>query len=420
MLQKGMAAIIIDSLRKGKPPDFGVESYSVGNEKLIQGIKNYHLSSIAEHGIIRFINGSWGSGKTHLFRQLRDTAFKNNCLVSSVELGGNSNTMLNKFQSIFSAIITHIDTPQAFKPGMSPDVTPFGNVLQEALFWIAMNNREVADEVTSEGLNTAIAVLMKNRGIDIDFKKMVQHYWATFLPKVAHTTVAELTRGEILQWFAGEGTISIYKKPFGVAKIISKETAKLMLHSLAEFIKLAGYQGIIVLFDEAEQSYSSMKTAALREAHNNLLSIINNIESVPGLFLIYATTPDFFTDNKHGIVIYGALSSRIGRPEERAPRALDVIWNLDADETKLEDYQEAAKKIRQVYAIAYPAANLPSEEDVCKRVAELNDRHSKVARIKFWRLMVSAIVRYLDDCMEGESRSMDKIYQDVMDKLRED
>jgi len=34
--------------------------------------------------------------------------------------------------------------------------------------------------------------------------------------------------------------------------------------------------------------------------------------------------------------------------------------------------------------------------------------------------MVSAIVRYLDDCMEGESRSMDKIYQDVMDKLRED
>jgi molybdopterin synthase sulfur carrier subunit len=37
---------------------------------------------------------------------------------------------------------------------------------------------------------------------------------------------------------------------------------------------------------------------------------------MPGLFLIYATTPDFFTDPKHGIVIYGALQGRIGKPEE--------------------------------------------------------------------------------------------------------
>jgi len=32
--------------------------YSVGNEKLIEGIKRFHLSGIGDRGIIRFVSGS--------------------------------------------------------------------------------------------------------------------------------------------------------------------------------------------------------------------------------------------------------------------------------------------------------------------------------------------------------------------------
>jgi chromosomal replication initiation ATPase DnaA len=38
----------------------------VGHEKLIKGVKRHHLSQIADQGLILFINGSYGSGKTHL------------------------------------------------------------------------------------------------------------------------------------------------------------------------------------------------------------------------------------------------------------------------------------------------------------------------------------------------------------------
>ena len=79
-------------------------------------------------------------------------------------------------------------------------------------------------------------------------------------------------------------------------------------------MRLSGYKGVLILFDEAEQAYSIMRRAALRAAHDNLLSLINNIESSRGLFLIYATTLDFFTDPTHGIVVYGALSGRVGNP----------------------------------------------------------------------------------------------------------
>lgn len=35
---------IIESLRRGTPPERGVDLYSVGHEKLIEGIKKFHLS----------------------------------------------------------------------------------------------------------------------------------------------------------------------------------------------------------------------------------------------------------------------------------------------------------------------------------------------------------------------------------------
>lgn len=421
MDQRLIATQVVESLRKGIPPQRGVDLYSVGNEKLMDGVKKFHLSGIAERGIIRFVSGSWGAGKTHFFRQLRETAFQNDCLVSNVELDVNS-AALNKFQSVFATIIRQIATPSYHAGHSSLEAAPFGTVVRESLAWLATGTREVGTEIPYEQYTRATEALMRDYGIDIDFKKMVQKYWETFLPEAPDPAVVEQTRGEILQWFSGEGTVGAFRKRFGVSKIVSKENAKLMLQSLAGFVRLSGYKGLLILFDEAEQAYSVMRKSALREAHNNLLSLINNIESLPGLFLIYATTPDFYSDPKHGIVIYGALSGRIGKPEERHPRALDTIWNLDAVETKLEDYQEAAKKIRAVYACAYPEAEsvLPDKEAVAQKVAELFRIHPSLAAVRFWRLIVTALMVDFDDHLEGEPRATEKLYDDVMGRLRED
>ena len=59
-----LARQVIESLRKGVPPQRGVDLYSVGNEKLIDGVKRFHLWAISDGGIIRFVSGSWGAGKS--------------------------------------------------------------------------------------------------------------------------------------------------------------------------------------------------------------------------------------------------------------------------------------------------------------------------------------------------------------------
>lgn len=421
MDQRNVAKQVVESLRKGIPPQRGVDLYSVGNEKLMEGVKKYHLDGIANSGIIRFVSGSWGAGKTHFFRQLREAAFQSDCLVSNVELDVSS-AALNKFQSVFAAIVRQIATPSYYAGHTTLEAAPFGTVVRESLAWLATGSRQIGDEIPHLQYTKATETLMADHGIDIDFKKMIQKYWETFLPEAPDPATIEQTRGEILQWFSGEGTVGPFRKRFGVSKIVSRENAKLMLQSLAAFVHLSGYNGLLILFDEAEQAYSVMRKSALRDAHNNLLSLINNIESLPGLFLIYATTPDFFSDPKHGIVVYGALSGRIGKPEERHPRALDTVWNLDAVETKLEDYQEAARKIRTVYAVAYPEAemDLPSDSDISPKVADLFRKHPSLAAVRFWRLLVTALITDFDDHMQGEVRNTEQLYDDVMDRLRED
>ena len=193
-----------------------------------------------------------------------------------------------------------------------------------------------------------------------------------------------------------------------------------MLQSLAAFVKLAGYRGLVILFDEAEQAYSVMRRAALKDAQNNLLSLINNVQQLRGLLLLYATTPDFYTDPKHGITTYGALATRIGQPQDRPPRALDPIWNLDSVQLRQAEYQQAARKIHAVYQVAYgPAVAVPPPPELDEFVARLEAEHPSLASLRFWRVLVTGVVAHLDDALQGESRPVEEVYQDVLTRLRE-
>jgi hypothetical protein len=134
-----LATQVIESLRSGIPPQRGVKLYSVGNERLIDGVKERHISGISDRGIIRFISGSWGAGKTHFFRQLREVAFEDNCLVSNVELDTGS-AALNKFQTVFAAIIRQITTPSYYLGQALLGAAPFGTVVRESLAWLGAVN----------------------------------------------------------------------------------------------------------------------------------------------------------------------------------------------------------------------------------------------------------------------------------------
>jgi hypothetical protein len=420
MVESSYYKKIIESLRKGVPPKRGVQEYSVGHDKLIDGIKQYLLDCISDTGIIRFVCGSWGSGKTHLFRLLTEVGCKENIAISTVELNA-TNTLLNKFNTIFAEIIRQIKSPHYYQnTEIEEELISFNSILQESYYYHCCGVRNKLDSITPQEHDKAVNNLMANRQIDIDFKKMVVSYWNT-LREDAPDCIQK--QDEIIQWFCGEGTIGQYRKKYGISKIITKENSKLMLQSLVNFLKFSGYKGLMILFDEAEQYYSIIRKSDLQQAHNNLLALINNIESLSGLILIYATTPDFFIDEKYGIQRYGALAGRIGKPEEnRPPRAMDIIWNLDVVKFEKEQYFEVSKKIRDIYGRAYPdtADKLPDDAELMARVEELYGKNHSMSQMRFWRLFVIAIINILIDHVEGTLRTTDEITNEIIRKLKED
>jgi hypothetical protein len=67
----------------------------------------------------------------------------------------------------------------------------------------------------------------------------------------------------------------------------------------------------------------------------------------------------------------------MGSRKIEAPKALNLIWNLDALETNIDEYREAAKKIRNIYLTSYPedASKNPNEDNVISLFDVLFDKH---------------------------------------------
>jgi hypothetical protein len=297
---------------------------------------------------------------------------------------------------------------------------PLGEVFRRQLF--KSHGAVPQAAIPREIYDKACQALMENGEIDIDFRRLVCRYWETYLPEAGDVALLEDRRGRIMQWFSGEGTIGAYRKEFGVQKLVNRSNARLLLRSLGRYAIHAGFSGIVVLLDEAEMSYSVMRKSALKTAHNNLLHLINSIEESPGLFLVYATTPDFYTDERHGIQIYGALAQRIGRPEERPPRALDRVWNLEYLQPDLLDYCAAARKIRSLYIAAYPEYRqlVLNEGSLDTFVKDLLDAHPRFSAVGFWRVLVKGVIELFERQAAGdEIPSAAQLHSDIIDELKE-
>ncbi|MCI0407802.1 MAG: ATP-binding protein [Acidobacteria bacterium] len=415
------AEAIIESLRQGIPPRRGVRLYSVGNEEFLKGVRERHLEGTSARGKIRFVSGSWGAGKTHFLRELLELAFETNYLVSTVELAVDE-TPFNKFERVFHTMLGKIASPEMFYQGDPDQAAPFGEVVRRTLFRGAGVPEASPGPLPHDGYQRTCERLMGNDTIDIDFRRMVVKHWETYLPEAGEPVTLADRRARVLQWFAGEGTVGSYRKEFGVQKIVSRDNARIMLRSLGRFAAHAGYRGLVILFDEAEMSYSVMRRSDLKRAHNNLLHLINGVDESEGLFLVYATTPDFYTDPKHGIQNYGALAQRIGKPENFPPAALDKVWNLDAVQPTRDHYRAVGHKLRDLYILAYPdaATRIMEPEKIETFVDELVAIHPSLSPVRTWRVLIVGVIRRFDLEFQGQKvPPTEELHENILETLKE-
>ena len=396
-LDEGTALNIIERLRTGLPPRRYASMYSSGLEGFVASVRKQHLERLSSSGRIRFVSGSWGSGKTHLFRLLAEQAFDANYLVSTVELSRNE-APFNKFESVIASILRNIASHATETE--APNVSPLGHMLQSHIYNLS-KEREID---LSSVISDERARLLADTSVDLDMRRVVVAYWDTFRLQEAGEVLSE-RRGKLLQWFTGEANKNTMRQDFGVQRVLNKENARPFLTAIVALARFLGYKGLLVLFDESEMSTSTMAKSQLNQAHNNLLHLINEIDTIAGLVMIYAAVPAFFSDDRHGICIYGALSGRIGAPEPNPPSALQTVWNLDAVDVTREQFHDTARKIHEIYTKAFPddVALLMAVPELLLRMDVVISKHGPFEKVSKWRAIVKECVKLLDQTLGGET-----------------
>jgi hypothetical protein len=346
---------------------------------------------------------------------MAEQAFDADYLVSNVEVR-NEEVPFNRFERVFFGIVRAITSPEMYAAGTKDDITPFAEVLSRALFGRGV---ELDETISNEEYQQKLDALMADGGMDIDFRRVIGQYWKTFLRTEDERSTVYEKRSTLMQWFSGEGTIGTYRSNFGILKLVNRENARLMLQSLSRFARHIGYRGLLILFDESADAYSAMSRSNVRQAHNNLLHLINTIEDNEGLFLVYAATQDFFIDPKHGILVYGALARRIGQPERRPPRALDRVWNLDEVISEDGEYLDAACKIKEIFMIAHPETDDLGDGELRNYISELVENHPEFSTMSTWGVVIPATVARLDAQLDGDDPlSPTEMHDEIMERVR--
>ncbi|HVC63158.1 MAG TPA: BREX system ATP-binding domain-containing protein [Acetobacteraceae bacterium] len=140
---------------------------------------------------------------------------------------------------------------------------------------------------------------------------------------------AGTTESPVLQWLRGEKIGLPLLRQYDIAARISRTNARAMLISLCHFVRKAGSNGLLLTLDlrpalragtpgEAGPRYSP---AAVMDLYEVLREIIDDIEHLPGLFLLVLADQTLLVgDHRRTLDTYKALEMRIWpdvRPGDR-------------------------------------------------------------------------------------------------------
>jgi hypothetical protein len=208
-------------------------------------------------------------------------------------------------------------------------------------------------------------------------------------------------------WLRGEDVSLAEAKLAGIYEVPSNENGFGMLRSLVQLVPRLGWQGCVLLLDEAERrlSVDEKPTKALGETVDHLRELIDlcGRSELPRTLVLYAVTPMF---TEHVLPLYPALQQRLGAPIQflgpNNPKAPVIdLEALDLEPRKL--LLEVGKRLVGVARLAYEWS--PNEkvvqENLERLAAIVTEEQLEVGHRRFF---VRLWVRLLDQLRLGKSK----------------
>ena len=380
---KRVAAVIINSLKGGVVPRIGLPYITVGREAEIRALLT-DLSLIADGGAsFRFLVGRYGSGKSFLLQTIRTHAMGEGFVVADADLSPERRLQGGQGQGLA--------TYRELMRNLSTKTRPEGGALMLILDrWISNLQMQVASELgtgaaapggaattggaaapggapvpngaTAPGgapndsaLNRAVEARIREQVASLE--EMVHGFDFARLLTLYYRAVVDGNdelKGNVARWFRGEyRTKSEARQELGVSIIIGDDDWYDYVKLFAQFLKGAGYQGMLVLIDELVNLYKIPNSVTRQYNYEKILTMYN--DTLQGkahhLGIIMGGTPQSIEDRRRGVFSYEALRSRLTQGRFAAEGMRDMLAPIiHLHPLTYEELLVLIEKLQQIHA----------------------------------------------------------------------
>jgi len=257
------------------------------------------IEAVADDGAgFRLVIGPFGSGKTFFLQLLKTLCLEQKLVAVQADLtpdrrlaatGGEARALY-----------------QELMHGCSTKSKPEGGALESVLqSWIV--DAELGETPTDEEVRAKLRPL-EELVSGYDFAAVVACYAR------AYHAGDDPTKANCLRWLRAEyGTKTEAREDLGVRTIIRDADIYDYLKLWAAFVRMAGFDGLLVLLDEAINLYKLRSPQARERNYETLLRVLNDCLQgrAHGMEVVVAGTPEFLEDPRRGLHSYGALKTRL-------------------------------------------------------------------------------------------------------------
>ncbi len=328
---------IINALKNGVVPQYGIEYLCVGREKQLEEIsRGFNLAKDGS-GVVKFVSGEYGSGKSFFMKRIKLEALRNNFVVSSIKI--NQGFRFNHLQHLYYNIMHNLSILEK-----GETATSIEDIFDR---WISKIKKMPYGQASCE----IKEILYNLEKYNASFARAV-----TFYIRARINEDKELA-GTIASWIASESNIPHQlKAKFEVIGDINKINALDFLKAFIYLVKYMGYEGIVILVDEVELIMNE-RIDIRSKAYENIRYIIDecSMGELKNTLFVFAATNDLLNDTEKGIPSYQALFQRLGNPVDKNNAALSDIRQpiLKLPDLSDEDFIKITKNIFEIYNKIY-------------------------------------------------------------------
>ncbi|MFO0605014.1 MAG: BREX system ATP-binding protein BrxD [Polyangiales bacterium] len=294
---------IFDRLRSGVVPERGLEAFAVGIERHRAEVSRMLDLAKNGEGTFKFLRGGYGCGKTFMARATLLDALGKNFAASFVVVSDND-LHFHRFDDVYRKVVEGLATSSCPRGAL-------GDILDR---WMGKVEDAVIAGGADEGSPDFDALVQKRMEQDIasrtggrapeDFARAVRAVFE--LKQKGNTQDA----AALVSWLSGSDKVpQTIKKLASLKGEITGRDAMDYLHGIVEVVKAAGYEGLVIVIDEAE-TILRMRSDVRGKSLNGIRQIIDAADRYKGLLWVFTGTPEFF-DSPRGVKGLPPLHDRI-------------------------------------------------------------------------------------------------------------